>query len=116
VTEGKVRSFIGLAVRGRNVAVGREACKRAVARGELHALLLATDAGRSAARDCGVGHGVRLLQSGLDKRELGALVGRAEVAALGITDAQLAAGLLQCASPVDSTREAPSEQDRDRRG
>src|SRR5262249_52581399 len=103
-------------LRGRKVAVGREACKRAVARGELHALLLATDAGRSTARDCGAGHGVRLLQSGLDKRELGALVGRAEVAALRITDAQLAVGLSQCAARVEPTGETATKPDRDRRG
>lgn len=88
-----VRSLLGFAVRRRAVAVGREACKRAARRGVLHALVLADDAGKSAARDCGAGPGTAVVQAGCDKHALGALVGRAEVAALGITDPQLAAGL-----------------------
>jgi ribosomal protein L7Ae-like RNA K-turn-binding protein len=89
----KVRSFVGLAVRSRSLAVGREACKRAARQGSLHLLLLADDAGQSAARDCGAGPQTRTVQSGFDKRGLGALLGRESVAAIGITDADLAAGL-----------------------
>jgi ribosomal protein L7Ae-like RNA K-turn-binding protein len=95
-----IARLVGLARRGRAVAVGREACKRAARRGELYALLLAEDAGRSAARDCGATAATRLLQGRLDKRELGALVGRSEVAALGITDPHLADGLARHAMPV----------------
>ena len=96
----KVRSLVGLALRSRSVALGRLACKRAARKGELHALLLADDAGASAARDCGAATGVPLLRAGLDKRGLGALVGRTELAALGITNAGLAAGLARHAPPV----------------
>lgn len=96
----KVRALVGMALRSRSTALGREACKRAAARHELHALLLATDAGKSAARDSGAGSETRILQSGLDKRELGALVRRNELAALGITDPHLADGLAQYAAPV----------------
>jgi hypothetical protein len=92
---GGLRGLLGLALRGRAVAIGREACKRAARRGELHALVMADDAGRSAARDCGAVPATVLLQSGLDKRALGALVGRGDVAALGITDPHLAAGMRQ---------------------
>jgi hypothetical protein len=99
----KVRSFVGLALRSRHAALGREACKRAARQHELFALLLATDAGSSAARDCGATTGVPLLRCGLNKRELGELVGRDELAALGITDAQLAAGFARYAPPVDET-------------
>lgn len=94
----KVRGLIGLAIRSRSVAVGREACKRAARRGELHALLLAADAGGSAARDCGAAPGVAQIRMALDKRALGALVHRETLAALGITDPQLAAGLVRAAS------------------
>jgi hypothetical protein len=95
----KVRALVGLALRSRSAALGRQACRRAARDGALHALLLASDAGGSTARDCGAGAGVPLLQAGLDKRQLGALAGRDELAALGITDAQLAAGLARYAPP-----------------
>jgi hypothetical protein len=95
----KVKALVGMALRSRSAALGRQACKRAARGGTLHALLLASDAGGSAARDCGAGPGVTLLQAGLDKRGLGALVGRDELAALGITDAPLAAGLARHAPP-----------------
>jgi hypothetical protein len=90
---GGLHGLLGLALRARALAIGREACKRAARRGELHALVLADDAGRSAARDCGAVPATVLLRSGLDKRALGALVGRGDVAALGITDPHLAAGM-----------------------
>ena len=96
----KVRALVGMALRSRAAAIGREACKQAARRGRLRALLLATDAGASAARDCGAGEGIPLLQAGMDKQALGALVGRGELAALGITETQLAAGLARYARPV----------------
>jgi hypothetical protein len=92
--------LIGLAMRGRAVTVGREACKRAARNGVLYALLMARDAGGSAARDCGATATTRVLGSGLDKRQLGELVGRSEVAALGITDPNLADGIARHAMPV----------------
>lgn len=88
-----VSSALGFALRRRAVAVGREACKRAARKGILYALVLADDAGKSAARDSGAGPGTAVVRAGCDKCALGALVGRSEVAALGITDPQLAAGL-----------------------
>ena len=92
-----LQRLVGLALRGRHVALGREACKRAAKRGELHALVLADDAGKSAARDCGATPATRVVRSGLDKRGLGAVVGRGEVAALGITDPHLADGVVRTA-------------------
>jgi ribosomal protein L30E len=104
-----LRRLVGLAVRSRTVTVGREACKRAARRGELYVLLVAEDAGRSAARDCGATAATRVLHSRMDKRELGALVGRDAVAALGITDPHLADGLMRHAAPVapDTAEEPP---------
>ena len=101
----KVRALIGMALRSRAAALGRHACRRAARQGQLYALLVASDAGSSAARDCGAGHGVRLLQAGLDKQQLGELTGREQLAALGITDAQLAAGLERVAAPLQESRE-----------
>jgi hypothetical protein len=106
-----LRGLIGQAQRCRGTAIGREACRRAARRGTLHALLLASDAGRSVARDCGWRPSVPLLQSGLDKNELGALVGRTTLAALGITVAALAAGMIRIAAPA-----APSGHEEERGG
>lgn len=110
-----VRALIGQAQRCRGTAIGREACRRAARRGDLHALLLARDAGRSAARDCGWRAPVPLLQSGLDKEELGALVGRTTLAALGITVPALAAGLARIAPRVEIRTDAPASEDDTRR-
>lgn len=110
-----MRALVGQAQRCRATAIGREACRRAARRGNLHALLLATDAGRSAARDCGWRFPVPLLQSGLDKNELGALVGRATLAALGITTPALAAGLVRIAIRVQIPTEARASDDDTRR-
>src|SRR6188474_2199189 len=85
-SEDKLRSLVGMAIRSRSIAVGREACKRAARNGNLYALLLATDAGGSAARDCGAGPEARVLSAGMDKQALGAMLGRESVAAIGITD------------------------------
>jgi hypothetical protein len=76
VASDAVHALVGQAQRCRATAIGREACRRAARRGDLHALLLATDAGRSAARDCGWRPTVPLLQSGLDKNALGLAVAR----------------------------------------
>jgi hypothetical protein len=97
----KIRALVGMALRSRAAALGREACKRAAQRQMLHALLLARDAGGSAARDCGAGPATRVLQSGLDKEELGALAGRGPLAAHGHTDPNMAAGLARYASPAE---------------
>ncbi len=56
-----------------------------------------------------------LLQSGLDKNELGALVGRVTLAALGITAPALAAGLGRIASRVEIPIDGPQTDDDTRR-
>jgi ribosomal protein L7Ae-like RNA K-turn-binding protein len=111
-----VRALVGQAQRCRATAIGREACRRAARRGQLHALLLATDAGRSAARDCGWRPPVPLLQSGLDKNELGELVGRATLAALGITVPALANGLVRITARVPQVADRDVATDDDTRG
>jgi len=91
----KLRGLLGLAQRGRNIALGRAACRQAVRAGRLHLLLVARDAGASAVRDGTGGGDVASVTVGFDKLELGALVGRTSVAILGILDPHLAAGLRQ---------------------
>ena len=61
-------------------------------------LVVAADAGASAPRDCLGGRPVPVVHLAADKRALGALVGRDALAVLGITDADLAAGVCKAAA------------------
>jgi ribosomal protein L7Ae-like RNA K-turn-binding protein len=105
--DDRVLRFVGLALRARRVAVGRDACKRAARNGVLHAIVVAADAGPSAARDAGAGPGVPVVPVQIDKRELGSRVGKTTLAVLGITDAELAAGIIG-----DTARGATGKQRR----
>lgn len=91
----KLRALLGLARRGRKLALGRAACRQAARERRLHLLLVARDAGASAVRDGTGTHAVRCVRVDLDKQQLGGLVGCAAVAILGILDAHVAAGVLQ---------------------
>jgi ribosomal protein L7Ae-like RNA K-turn-binding protein len=98
VAEEHVLALIGFALRARKAVLGREACKRAAQRGALRVLVVAADAGASAARDC-LGHvAVPTVRLAADKRALGALAGRDTLAVLGITEPQLAAGICRTAA------------------
>lgn len=92
-----VRSLLGLGLRQRVVALGRTACRRAGRRGRLHLVLIAADAGDSALRDGAVPPHVACMHLPFGKAELGGVVGRTQLAVLGVTDPHLAAGLLECA-------------------
>ncbi len=95
----QLQRLLGLALRSRRVALGRAACRQAAAQGALHVLVVARDAGASALRDSGVSGSVPRIRCELGKRDLGRLAGRAEVALLGVTDPQLAAGVLRAVAP-----------------
>ncbi|UCE01649.1 MAG: hypothetical protein JSW67_10220 [Candidatus Latescibacterota bacterium] len=95
MTSRRFEALIGLALRTRSAALGRHACRRAAERRTLHALVVARDAGASAVRDGGVPEDVPQVRVDLDKRQLGMLVGRTELALLGITEPHLAAGLIE---------------------
>ena len=95
--EPKLHGLIGLALRSRRVVLGRAACRQAAGRGALHVLIVACDAGAGAERETGVLAAVPRVRCELDKRELGRRAGRMELALLGITDRDLAAGVLQAA-------------------
>jgi hypothetical protein len=90
--------FVGLALRARAVVLGREACKRAARAGDLCVLVVARDAGGSAARDAGASDGMPVVRLELDRTGLGQLAGRQSLAVLGITDPHLADGLLRAAA------------------
>lgn len=94
----KVESFLGLARRAGALTFGRSACLRAVQAGRCKLLVLAQGAGSSAERDSGGGPKVPVLLSELTKDELGQRLGRASVAVVGMTDVDLARGLLQTAT------------------
>jgi ribosomal protein L7Ae-like RNA K-turn-binding protein len=98
----RVLGLLGLALRQRAVVLGRTACRRAAERRRLHLVLIAADAGGSAARDGAIPTHVACVRVPFGKAELGGVVGRAEVALLGITDPHLSAGLLECARTDDT--------------
>ena len=102
----KLRGLLGLAQRGRNLALGRAACRQAGREHRLHLVLVARDAGASAVRDAQGGDAFRVARVGLDKQELGGLVGRSAVAVLGILDPHLASGLLQLVGAAHVSRPA----------
>lgn len=95
-----MRSFVGLARRSGAIALGRSSCRRAAHQGKLRLLVLAKGAGGSVLRDSGAAENVPVLQSAMTKEEWGQQLGRSSVAVLGLTDADLARGLLQVAKPI----------------
>lgn len=102
--DADVLKLAGFALRSRHAAIGREACKAAAARGRLGVLVVAADAGQSAARDCLGGSSVPVVRlRAADKRALGALAGRDALAVLGITDPALASGVCRAAAGEPGT-------------
>ena len=94
----KVVSFLGLARRAGTLTFGRTACKRAIEAGRCRLLVVALGAGNSVERDSGAGSKTPVLISEMSKEELGQRLGRASVAVVGMTDVDLARGLLQSAT------------------
>ncbi len=97
----KMRALIGLAMRGRRVALGRAACRQAAGERRLYLVLIASDAGASAERDGAAGRATECLRVALDKQQLGSMVGRDSVAILGILDPHVASGLLAITRAAD---------------
>jgi ribosomal protein L7Ae-like RNA K-turn-binding protein len=102
LSEDRLLGFVGLALRARRAVLGRAACKKAARARRLYALVVASDAGSSAARDAGADDAIPVVRLALDRTELGALVQRDSLAVLGITDPNLAAGLTRAARPDDT--------------
>jgi len=90
--EGRMGSLVRAAVRSGKAVVGGARIADALKRGEGELLLTAGDLARNGTRkyEALVSHGRAENRSAFSKRELGRLLGRAEVGALLITDAGLA--------------------------
>jgi ribosomal protein L7Ae-like RNA K-turn-binding protein len=91
----RVLRLIGLGVRGRNVVVGVEQVRMAAKKGNLRFAVVAPDASANSREKI-----VPLLRArhvkfveGPTAAELGAAVGRAQTAAVGVVDPQLARGI-----------------------
>jgi ribosomal protein L7Ae-like RNA K-turn-binding protein len=111
----KLAGMLGLARRAGVLLIGRNACKRAAVQGRVALLILARDAGGSAARDAGADAAQHTLQCDADKVELGRWVGRSSVAVVAVTDANLAAGILAGADSVANAADATRAERRRRR-
>lgn len=98
MASARLVGLLGLALRSRALAIGRTACRRAAARGRLYLVIVARDAGKSIERDAGMSAARQRLRSDLDKVQLGALLGRASVAVVGLMDENLARGIQDSAS------------------
>jgi ribosomal protein L7Ae-like RNA K-turn-binding protein len=84
--------YLNQARRKRSLELGQEAVRRALAQGRCRLLFLAADAGESLRR-MKTGQ-VPVIELG-DRQRLGDWLGREQVAVLGLTDADLAAGILK---------------------
>ncbi len=93
------------AIRSKHAVLGADATEKAIAARTVVALVLATDAsGRTGEIAAAIGRlGGRAIVLGT-KAELGALVGRDEVAVIGIGDQGIAAALAQVAKQVAGVR------------
>jgi ribosomal protein L7Ae-like RNA K-turn-binding protein len=99
--ERRVVGLIGLGMRARNVVVGVEQVRVAARRGRVVLALVAPDASRHS-RDKVLpllaARRVRVVER-LSAATLGSAVGRESAAAVGITDASLAAGVRRLVDP-----------------
>lgn len=91
----KAARLLGLGVRARSVAIGREAVSIAIARRRARAIVVAADAGQdtrawAAAR----AEGTAPVVAFPSKARLGAALGRGEAALAGICEPSLAAGVI----------------------
>ena len=97
---GAVLPYLHLARRGGSLALGHKAVKQSMSRGQCRLVLMARDAGAS----------LRRLETGkipvlelADRATLGAWVGRSELAILGFTNPDLAAGILAKVARLSSS-------------
>ncbi len=100
-TERKVLGLVGLGARARNVVVGVERVKDAARRGKLKLALVAPDASHNSREKVLPllrARRVRVIE-GPGAASLGSAVGKESAAAIGITDASLAAGIRRVVDP-----------------
>jgi ribosomal protein L7Ae-like RNA K-turn-binding protein len=105
MTDGQLR-LLGLGKRAGSVTVGTTGVRAALQRGDLALVVLAGDAsGRTKEKVLRLAQakGIHCL-SGPAAVELGRMLGRVEVQAVGVRDAQLAAGIIGESEPVKARR------------
>jgi ribosomal protein L7Ae-like RNA K-turn-binding protein len=92
----RVLGLVGLGIRSRNAVVGAEQVRTAGRKGTLVVALVARDAAaNSAAKLLPLLRGRRIpVVEGLTADQLGAVAGRQQTVAIGITDRSLANGIL----------------------
>lgn len=104
---GNILSLLGLALRGRRLAVGDEPAALAARAGEARLLLLASDAAentlRRGARLAEEGHCLHLILP-FTKAELGGALGRGSAAVAAVTDLGLAAAVVRKLAVLDPER------------
>lgn len=88
---GAILPYLHLARRGANLVLGYRAVKQGLGAGRISLLIMAQDAGASLRR---LETGKTPLLELADRQTLGEWLGRQELAILGVTDSQLAAGML----------------------
>jgi ribosomal protein L7Ae-like RNA K-turn-binding protein len=89
---GRLLGLLGIALKGRNIVLGREAVRLAVRRERVRLLVLAADAGSALEKEMrrlGEGTGLEVVR-GPGRAELGGALGRSEISVAGITDDGLA--------------------------
>ncbi len=97
----KLAGFIGLGARARNVVVGVERVRDAARRGKVKLVFVAPDASansREKVLPLLTARRVQVLEN-LSASELGGAVGKESAAAIGVTDAALAAGIRRLVGP-----------------
>jgi ribosomal protein L7Ae-like RNA K-turn-binding protein len=105
----RVLGLVGLGLRARTVIVGVEQVRQAARRGALHLAVVGQDAAehsRAKVEPLLAARGIPVLRWD-SAAELGAVTGRAQVAALGVLDAALAAGIARAADGSEK-RDGPT--------
>ena len=96
---GRLLGLLGLAHKGGNIVLGRNAVRLAARRERVRLLVLAADAGGALAKEMrrlGENAGLEIVR-GPERTELGRALGRSEVSIAAITDEGLAAAAKKAA-------------------
>ncbi len=97
VYEQKILGLIGLAAKAGQLVKGTDAVLEGIAKRKVHLVIIAADAGKVISADitasCAVNSVPEYRCKVLDKAKLGALMGRAALAVVGITSVDFARGI-----------------------
>lgn len=105
-TTQRVLGLLGLGVRGRLALIGVDRVREAVKRGMVRVAVVASDASPNSRQKVDgllAGRGVPTLEVA-SAAALGRIAGRESTAVIGVTDVQLAQGILAVATPAAADR------------